>query len=491
MSNRDIGNLYRNIREGKVHTPQPKLNEMYERVINTTLHEAHMVEITDDSGAVVYKAAMPDEMVGGIKKQLERAQKIKIKGKSYTAYDIVDMCLDIDGWKKGNSMYTSQVLNPVKVVFDSVDINREAFGNLIQLQTDKDNPLRNVLLANPGIQYNYLTDLISPKVFELFPTQEDAFAVINGIWDITTTISNAGVGKGEVVMTLFSDATKGSHGDLHMPGGIGEVEIKGTGARVGGGTRAHDRTAEELEAILKSRKVKIHPFMLQQLKDEILQSLQNMSGQAPESARHKWRLGMEQLFSDISSDIDYDSILKSISESDVITKTFKKEIENKITKYRNRSEGNLGKPGMPKGSFATAISVFFREEWTLTTMEILNGLLACRAWSSDSILSELKLGMSEILKTVNVLDNFDNRGPLARIIAALHTVAYQTEEKFDYLVLANDNTKQCLAIDFGKRASISDTLVRVFNMFNEHDVVINLSIDGTRSTTGLTLGNKQ
>ena len=490
MSNKEIGDIYKSVRGGEQYQPKASLKDMYSKVNPSILEEAHMVEITDDAGNVVYKAAMPDEMVGGIKKQLERAQKVQVGGKSYTAYDIVDQCLEIDGWKKGNSMYTSQVLNPVKAIFDSVDINREAFGNLIELQTDKDNPLRNVLLTNPGRQYNYLTDLISPKVFELFPTQEDAYAVINGIWDITTTIANAGVGKGEVVMTLFSDAIKGQHGDLHMPGGVGEVEIKGTGARVGGGTRAHDRAAEELEAILKSRKVKIHPFMLQQLKDEILQSLQNMSGQAPDSARHQWRLGMEQLFSDISSDMDYDSILKSIAESDVITKTFKKEIENKITKYRNRSEGNMGKPGMPKGSFATAISVFFREQWTLTSMEILNGLLACRGWPSDGILNDLKLHLSEILKSVDVLDNFDNRGPLARVIAALHTVAYQAEEKFDYLVLANDNTKQCLAMHFDAKTSVSDTLVRVFNMFNEHDVVINLSIDGTRSTTGLTLGNK-
>ena len=165
MSNKEIGDIYKSVRGGEQYQPKASLKDMYSKVNPSILEEAHMVEITDDAGNVVYKAAMPDEMVGGIKKQLERAQKVQVGGKSYTAYDIVDQCLEIDGWKKGNSMYTSQVLNPVKAIFDSVDINREAFGNLIELQTDKDNPLTSeevydMLSKETTISYNIVMGII-------------------------------------------------------------------------------------------------------------------------------------------------------------------------------------------------------------------------------------------------------------------------------------------------------------------------------------------
>ena len=253
MSNRDIRLLYQGICRGDKYTRQKRESDLYGDV----LREAYKLTIVDDqSGEVIYTSEVSDDKLTAIQRDLERSQKIRLSnGKEMTVYELLDRCFEIDGWKKGNKNYDGQVLERAKSFINNVNINRDNFGLLLDLQTDPNNLIRTELLANPGTTYNYF-DLLSSDVYTLFASSQDMYDFTNALWDTTTSIGNSNVGNGEIVMALFSDAVKGSRGDLYITG-LGEIEVKGSGARMGSGKFAQMKTKNNLNKILKQREITV------------------------------------------------------------------------------------------------------------------------------------------------------------------------------------------------------------------------------------------
>lgn len=479
MSNRDIGDIYRNMRAGERYEQPVRESDLYTKV----LHEQYMISIQDDAGNVVYKSSIQDEEeVEKIKKNLDRSQRIKVGREELTVYDMVDKVLAIDGWKQNNKNYKDQVFEPIKRAIHGVDINRDSFGGLIKLQTDKNNPFRTKLLSNPGTVFNFMNDLISPIAINMFASVNDAHTAIKAIWDLDTKISGISVGRGEICISLFSDAIKGAKGDLDMPG-IGEVELKGSGARVGGDGYAHIKTTPSLDKILQSRKVKVNDYQLNQIKNYAIKTIQSVVGARADQTRIDWSKKTAKIIQNIAADTDIKSIIKDVEKAvkqKVIPSGKGAPVITALNNYMKRQNGEIG------GIFSGAVNAFFRSDWNLSSNEIVDGLVECRSTKSADI-NSLKAGLYQLIQHVNILDDSTNVSNLARCIAAIHLSCYQNHEGFPFIVLSNDDTKSMVAIEFDKGESQGDVMLRCFDIFTKLNIKINLAVDEKFKSTGITL----
>ena len=445
------------------------------------LGEEYKMYVTDDDGNTVFSKDISDKMYSKIQRDVDRDTRIDVEGGSKTPYEIIDDILDIDGWKKSNKNYTRQVFEPIKKAFHTVDINIQNFGNLIQIQTDPDNPFRTVLLNNPGTIYNYY-NLISPKVYELFVTDQDAKSVIDNIWNIDTKIGNISVGNGEIIITLFSDARKGVHGDLELPG-VGEVEIKGCGARMGGDGFSHTNTTGLLNAILKNRDVNVGEFLTGRLRENLLRVLNDRLGIVQRTKGE----GVEEIQSIIDS-------VDSIESPDDITILinrieglgFSENITKTLTAKANKFLKSFS--GETRGEFSGAVNVFFKPDWNLSAEEIVEGLVAARNYGKVNE-SDLRKGLAIIVNNDNILDALagNPRTNIARLIAAIHMACYQKVENFTHIVLADDGTKDMVSIDFSSDESLDQLVIRLYQLFKKLNLKINLSVDGYYSSAGISL----
>lgn len=483
MSDQDIRKLYESIQRGESYTPSKRLNNMYHDVYN----ESYTVNITDEKGNTIYTSTVDnEEEIVRIKKDLDRVQKISVGKEQLTVYQLIDRVLEIDGWKTNNKNYVDQILEPIKRAFHQTDIQRDNFGKLIELQTDQDNPIRTVLLANPGVVYNFNKDLLSPKVFDLFMTPQEAIQVVNMIWDIDTKISGISVGRGEIVMTLFSDALKGKKGDLELPG-IGEVELKGTGARLGGDGFSHTRSLDNLENILQSRKIKINDHQLNLIKQDIISKIERLAGPRAKPERKEWINKYRDIIHSISVDPDIPSIIKDVNQAikqGIIPKNDSKPIVNGLDKYNKRMQGQIG------GVFSGAIDTFFRSEWNLTSAETVQGVWECRSYNSPSVEraeKSIQQSIYNIINSDNIFDDSSNVSNLSKLIAALHLTCYQLVENFQYIVFGNDTTKSLLAVDFTQQEAPGDMLERLYNIFKSNSVKINTAVDKMFKSIGVEL----
>jgi hypothetical protein len=480
MSDRDLRNLYEGVRRGDEYVAPRCENELYEDV----LKEQYLVSIQDADGNLIYKSTIEDDdKVNKIRKDLDRAQKVKVGRESLTVYDMVDRVLDIDGWKQSNKNYKDQIYEPVKRAIHSVDINRDKFGGILKLQKDKNNPFRTKLLSNPGIVMNFIDDLISPTAMEMFATPQDAVNVLNTVWNLDTKISGISVGKGEICISLFSDAVKGAKGDLQLPG-VGEVELKGTGARVGGDGYAHINSVPALDKILTSRKVKINDYQLNQVKTYAIESVKKLAGVNASTERKNWVTKLSKVVNNIVQDTDLKSIEKdvmgAVKMGIVPSEKSVKPILTALENYAKRAEGRVG------GVFRGAVNTFFRTEWNLADDEILAGLLECRS-TKDADINSLRGSLYQLIQQVNIMDDDGPTSNLARCLAAIHLSCYQRKEKFPYIVLSNDKNKNMIAIDFAEGESQGDVMRRMFDLFVRLNIKINLAVDEKMKSTGLTL----
>ena len=127
--------------------------------------------------------------------------------------------------------YEDKVLDPAFKAFKIPDnTNPDALKRLLQ---NKDNltGFADAIndAADNNTDFNYLDSFeeVASTVFT-----GNVRALLDRLYALDFQQNNVGVGKGEFVATLFSNAKKGQKGDLDIPG-LGEVEIKGTQGRPG------------------------------------------------------------------------------------------------------------------------------------------------------------------------------------------------------------------------------------------------------------------
>ena len=155
------------------------------------------------------------------------------------AKDLIEKLVNGGHWSAGmkTSEYHDKILLPAMEAFinipDDIDINglKHLIKDKKSLTGFRDD-LIEAIDKNTSFNYNSSLEEAASTAFK-----GNVSELVSKLFALGYQQSGVSVGKGELVATLFSNATKGKKGDLYIDG-LGEVEVKGTKGRPGktGGT---------------------------------------------------------------------------------------------------------------------------------------------------------------------------------------------------------------------------------------------------------------
>jgi hypothetical protein len=295
------------------------------------------------------------------------------------------------------------------------------------------------------------------------------------------------VGKGEIALTLISDAIKGEKGDLFFDG-IGEVEYKASEARLGGDGYAVVSSANELSKIYATSPDS------QQLSVKVLDRARDMAFKGIESWKKKRSKDpqivsfLDRVKKAIDDDINLPQILSTIDQvlGPYETKwaaQLKKSIQTQVKEYNRKKAGDI------KGTFKPAFESFFNNWQSLTDVQLAQGLLACRNYTlakgrEANIKSELEAYLLDKVKSDKSI--FSTNEARLRFLAAIQLVCYHYVEGFKYIIFGNNKTKNLVTFTFPGK-SVGENVESAYNFFNQVKAIIGNSIDNQGQSVQVTV----
>lgn len=122
------------------------------------------------------------------------------------------------------------IFAPVTEIFmQTPDIDLKKFTNFVERKESKNfftSYLRDHNVFN-------LYDMFEKELRGIYP-REALVKLIDDLWSVTTCVNQTGVGPGEICLSVITNASKSTKGDLTIPG-IGNIEVKSTFGRLGSG----------------------------------------------------------------------------------------------------------------------------------------------------------------------------------------------------------------------------------------------------------------
>lgn len=235
MSNRDIGKLYESIQRGDQYNRSTQEKDLYSLVYKLPLQEA-TVTVDYGDGNVQTLHDVPNET----------AKKLfKLKDMDDNAKLLAEWCR-ISGWDSEPAIFSlSARLNDIynrHVQLDNAGVRAQFYDEIermIRLKKKKTGPsgreatfstLKNLTnLINSGSRnFSSAIDELTGFGFEIIISPE----AMREIGAITFEEGAVGVGPGEALLTLFTEASNPDTGDIMLPDGS-EIELKGAAGRPG------------------------------------------------------------------------------------------------------------------------------------------------------------------------------------------------------------------------------------------------------------------
>ena len=185
----------------------------------------------------------------------ETAHKLQrqVLASSEGVVKIINGILEQARWATGNiKEYKQKILGPIlNIVYENTDINKKELKTFYTKKKQKTAFMSAMMEANEDT-FN-IKDVLVEETRNVFSDPEKT---ITELFLVNPSISNVGVGKGEICITMFSNAVQslkgnGQKGDIFIAG-FGDVELKGSGGRAGTSPGAHE-AAKILQKILTSK----------------------------------------------------------------------------------------------------------------------------------------------------------------------------------------------------------------------------------------------
>ncbi len=456
------------------------LSNVYYRVLVEQITEDTDILMQQEPSGDVEEFKVSDELAKKIKKDIKREVGVETETGKATIDQMFDSILDTKGWKKGNPEYNS-VLNQTIQAFDLGDIVSSEISKYSKLVAEKNNPVEQSLLTTPYTVFT-LQSLV-PSWFNNFFEDKSGLPTATALWDIRFK-QRVAVGKLELLLTLISGGRKGDVGDVHFDG-FGEVEVKGSNARMGGDGFAHNYTAEELDRILSqgAEGGKLSAKTAQRIKANIDKRIDAIIAARTRMARPK--PGEVELLQRTKQTIDsaenLEEIIQSV-DSSTLPAGDKASIKNMIKELIKQRTGGV------KGAFAPAVTTFFSLYKELSDEQLIDGLVAARNYKAVGLVPGLKTAVKYVLdnKKESLFSESGLTNSLKNLIGAIHIVVYQQVQKFNNILFANDEVRKVVLFTF-KDTDLTSSIVNVYNFLEKNNAAVNLSIDKMFASAGITL----
>lgn len=466
------------ILQEKVEEPVKKpatLQQAY-KVILQRIDETTDILMQREPSGDVEEFSVSDDLANKIKKDIKKEVKVKLEGgEEKSISEIIDLVLEEKGWKKKNADYEKVVFPQVMHAFLKNDIVEDKIANYSKLAKQPGSPFTTKIVDSPETVVAY--NEIIPDWFNEFFENKNGVVTADDLWDISFKIAGIGVGKGELALTMISNAVKGAKGDLYISDKNIEVEVKGSNARVGGSGFAHNVTPKELNNILNVGPEELFNKTSEKLKAEIVNTI---TKKIEERVRVKGTEKEVEYYNKIKKDIDeaksFDEILKDLNSLMGVggSKTFTSIIStfiNKINDYTRHVKREV------KGAFSPAVSTFFSLYKNLTDEQIIDGIVACRSYDVPSQVPAIKQAVARIVASEkDTLFGNELTYNLKCLLAAIHLSCYKHVENFNNILFSNDTTRKLVLFKFNSD-SIQDNIIQSYNFLKRFRVSFNLSIE--------------
>tara|TARA_R100000152_G_scaffold3751_1_gene1287 strand:+ start:1148 stop:2653 length:1506 start_codon:yes stop_codon:yes gene_type:complete len=461
---------------------------------------------------VFFKAESDQQpkVVGAIDDETAAKLKRKILNSSEGTVKILNDILEKCDWKGTNEKeYIQKILGPVnEAVENTSDVNNKELKEFASQKKTKTLFLETMINAAENETTFSIIDPLEDAVKTVFSSPHET---VQDICLINPTLNNVGVGKGEIAITMFSNAVKGDVGDLLFPG-FGDVELKGLSGRPGktGNAFAALKTLPKMLKDLKGHDVFTGSEIREKYKhlaknrNELSSYLNNVIQSVDKKFEEGTSDGIREVL-DFVEEIDNDSEVKLKDANDlefqlkndlvrvlpkIIDKRSYNAVINRVSKYfnslRDYINANENKVvGASKDSESSttdpAIKNFFLNEWGLSKEEIIDGFLEL-ASEARFDKKQFKEGLDQILDldTMRSLARRRDDNLLRAIVGALQISMYKEHEGFKIILFMNDNTMNGFPL-MPQGDSVKDRFVYTFNvvkrLVDENKLAIGLSID--------------
>lgn len=429
-----------------------------------------------------------------IERIINRSKPIATKEGEKSVNQIIEKVLEIDGWAK--SAAGSDIFDRVVKGFELVELNYNNFESLVEIQSNKNNPLRDVIQSGSNNAFT-LTQILPQAFVSLFKGDNinSAITALNSIWliEYKPEGQRANIGPGEIALSIISDAVKGVKGDLFFEG-LGSVEIKGQGARLGGSGYAHEHTLDELNKILSqtSQELTIKGNILERLKDELRYSLTNLQADRVKKIKEqgdKFSVQaneVKKVIDDLNNAVDIEQIEKSIRQAD-LPLSDKTKILNQVKGFINVQKKGYFSTRAKTSNYAPSIEAFFNMTDRLSVDQLIEGFAVSRSYK-DTNPEDIKNAVEYLGKSDAEIFTIPEK--IERTIAAIHLAEYYINQKFNGILFFNtlDNKlpNKLVYLPFNN-VNFLQALVNSYNFLNLHNATINTSIDKRSVSVGITV----
>lgn len=465
------------IRESKKElTKKPVTLQQAYRVILQRLDETTDILMQQEPTGDVEEYSVSDDLANRIKKDIKKEVKVKTEtGEEKSVSEVVDFVLEEKGWKKKNTDYEKVVFPQVMHAFLKNDIIANNIANYSKLAKQVGSPFSVKIIDAPETVVSYSE--IIPDWFNNFFENKNGLISANDLWDISFKIAGIQVGKGELALTMISNAVKGAKGDLFVGDKNIEVEVKGSNARVGGSGYAHNVTSKELNNILNAGPEELFRRTSEKLKAEIVNTIvkkindrSKIKGTEKEIGYYnkvKQDIENARSFDEITNDL---KLLLTADGSKLFTDNIKSFI-SKIEAYTKHVKKEV------KGAFFPAVSTFFSLANTLTDEQLIDGIVACRSYDIPEQVTAIKQAVSRIVAAdKDTLFGGELTYNLKCLLAAIHLSCYKHVEHFNNILFSNDSTRRLILFRFNSEL-IQDNIIQSYNFLKRFKVSFNLSVE--------------
>lgn len=341
-------------------------------------------------------------------------------------------------------------------------------------------------------------------------------------------IATVSVGPGEISLSMFTNATKGSVGDL-MLGGI-ELEIKGDGGRLGSSdyTKGIFTTpGNKYLQFLAARGSDQHfsqaegPQIRAQLTVKAAAARKNFSTiykkavtaypdliDEIEGTYKQLDMNLEQL-ENAKTTIDAPTILANIKTALDMAQSYdappltKAAVDNTNFVLKLLQQLTETTPDKTEYNWQSSAQYMFNHDWGMTAREMAQAFVEMRTEVMDNgSVASLTSAAEKIFNNNELRSQLTNTKPvkkgssktvaqheLQRLQAALMATSYQSAHGFERIVVLNSKTLSASNIKFSEANDAGETLINVYKQLknNQEIFVSNPGVDSRNKGIGISV----
>lgn len=467
------------IQNKKIEKPQPPV---YKKPVNLT--EAYSI-IREKADILIHhnpphgkaqEFSIDSELAKKIEQQIKAEEHdVTINGQIIKLRQFVELVLEEKNWYSGAEK--DDYLNNTLKIFSTTNINTTTAQQYLD-SFKKTSPLEQKLAVSGS---ENLYNLISPEFKALCIDSNQAKEIFDTLFLIKLSKATISVGKGELAISLASNALKGKTGDLSFST-AGEVEIKATDindhARLGGDGYTFANTGSKIEDILSKNNLNITSIALDNIKNNFISFIKNKIVSIPTQNELLNNINQITHLEDVKNSI---SSIPTVSRANSSTLGLTQKQKDMLIK---RYEGLIEK--MQKTStgitLRKSLQIVSNSINRINYSDIINLLVQTKSYKGTNE-QELKGSLEQIITPDNYreLSDFNN---LSKLIASIHLVCYYDKEKFNGIMFINNSNKNFFYIKTQDK-NISQLLKETYDILTNNNFSIRPDVDDKFKSFGI------